>query len=98
MIDTYLGLMQWAELCKKYLLEAQWYHSGYKPSLKEFITNGWVSSAGPLLIEHAYFCITNPLKDEALDDMHTHPEILKWTSLVSRLADDLGTSTVSTLF
>ncbi|GFQ05269.1 (+)-epi-alpha-bisabolol synthase [Phtheirospermum japonicum] len=97
---------RWAELCKKYMLEAQWYYSGYKPSLEaqwyysgykpslnEFLSNGWVSSTGPLLIVHAYICITNPPKDESLEDLQIHPEILKWTSLVSRLADDLGTST-----
>ncbi|KAI3461124.1 hypothetical protein Pfo_017787 [Paulownia fortunei] len=84
---------RWAELCKKYLVEAQWYYSGYKPSLNEFLSNGWVSSTGPLLIVHAYFCMTNPLKDKPLEDLQKHPEIMKWTSLVSRLADDLGTST-----
>ncbi|KAK6138318.1 hypothetical protein DH2020_027902 [Rehmannia glutinosa] len=84
---------RWAELCKKYLVEAKWYYSGYKPSLNEFLSNGWVSSTGPLLIVHAYFCMTNPLKDKSLKDLKSHPEIMKWTSLVSRLADDLGTST-----
>ncbi|XP_011090121.1 (+)-epi-alpha-bisabolol synthase-like [Sesamum indicum] len=83
---------RWAELCKKYMVEAQWYHSGYKPSLKEFLGNGWVSVAGPLFLVHAYFSMTNPLKDEPLEDLQKHPEIVKWTSLVCRLADDLGTS------
>ncbi|KAK6144055.1 hypothetical protein DH2020_020875 [Rehmannia glutinosa] len=77
----------------RYLVEAKWYYSGYKPSLNEFLGNGWVSSTGPLLIVHAYFCMTNPLKDKSLEDLQRHPEIMKWTSLVSRLADDLGTST-----
>ncbi|PIN05453.1 (+)-epi-alpha-bisabolol synthase [Handroanthus impetiginosus] len=83
---------RWAELCKKYLVEAHWYNSGYKPSLNEFLNNGWVSSTGPLLLVHAYFCMTDPLKDKPLEDMQRHPEIIKWTSLVSRLVDDLGTS------
>ncbi|KAL0460951.1 UNVERIFIED_CONTAM: (+)-epi-alpha-bisabolol synthase [Sesamum latifolium] len=83
---------RWAELCKKYMVEAQWYYSGYKPSLKEFLGNGWVSVTGPLVLVHAYLSMTNPLKDKPLEDLQKHPEIIKWTSLVCRLADDLGTS------
>ncbi|KAL0370345.1 UNVERIFIED_CONTAM: (+)-epi-alpha-bisabolol synthase [Sesamum angustifolium] len=83
---------RWAEICKKYMMEAQWYYSGYKPSLKEFLDNSWVSGTGPLLLVHAYFCMTNPLKDRPLEDLQKHPEMIKWTSLVCGLADDLGTS------
>ncbi|KAL7126907.1 hypothetical protein ABFS83_14G218100 [Erythranthe nasuta] len=82
-----------AELCKKYMVEAQWYYSGYKPSLDESLSNGWVTSAGPFFIIHAYFCMTNPLKDEPLRELQTNPEILKWASIVFRLADDLATTT-----
>ncbi|KAK6144054.1 hypothetical protein DH2020_020874 [Rehmannia glutinosa] len=81
-----------AELCKKYLVEAQWYYSGYKPSLNEFLSNGWVSSSGPLFIVNAYLCMTNPLKDKSLEDLQRQPDVFKWTSLVFRLADDLSTS------
>ncbi|KAK6138319.1 hypothetical protein DH2020_027903 [Rehmannia glutinosa] len=81
-----------AELCKKYLVEAQWYYSGYKPSLNEFLNNGWVSSSGPLFIVNAYLCMTNPLKDKSLEDLQRQPDVFKWTSLVFRLADDLSTS------
>ncbi|GFP82375.1 (+)-epi-alpha-bisabolol synthase [Phtheirospermum japonicum] len=40
------GFVMWAELCKKYMLEAQWYYSEYKPSLNEFLSNAWVSITG----------------------------------------------------
>ncbi|KAG8370983.1 hypothetical protein BUALT_Bualt13G0040000 [Buddleja alternifolia] len=84
---------RWAELCQKYIVEAKWYYSGYKPSLDEYLSHGWVSITGPLLIVHAYLWITNPLKDKHLEDLQRYPEIVKWPSLICRLADDLGTST-----
>ncbi|GFP98805.1 (+)-epi-alpha-bisabolol synthase [Phtheirospermum japonicum] len=85
-------ICRWQSFGKKYLVEAQWYHSGYKPSLDEFLSNGWISISGPLFIFFAYLCITDPLNDKSLEDLRRQPEILKWTSLVFRLLDDLGTS------
>ena len=42
----------------------------------------------------AYFCVTNPLTSEALDCLEEYPNMVRWSSLILRLADDLGTSTV----
>ncbi|KAK4572325.1 hypothetical protein RGQ29_030668 [Quercus rubra] len=83
----------WADLCRTYLLEAKWYHNGYTPSLQEYIENAWISIAGPNLMMQAYFCVTNPLTSEALDCLEEYPNMVRWSSLILRLADDLGTST-----
>ncbi|XP_030935390.1 myrcene synthase, chloroplastic-like isoform X2 [Quercus lobata] len=83
----------WADLCRTYLLEAKWYHNGYTPSLQEYIENAWISVAGPNLMVQAYFCVTNPLTSEALDCLEEYPNMIRWSSLILRLADDLGTST-----
>ncbi|GMN40957.1 hypothetical protein TIFTF001_010183 [Ficus carica] len=37
----------WADLCGSYLVEAKWYHNGYKPTMQEYIENAWVSIAAP---------------------------------------------------
>ncbi|KAE8689902.1 hypothetical protein F3Y22_tig00110931pilonHSYRG00264 [Hibiscus syriacus] len=42
---------EWADLCKAYLLEAKWFHSGYKPTFKEYIDNAWASIAAPNEVE-----------------------------------------------
>ncbi|XP_030935776.1 myrcene synthase, chloroplastic-like [Quercus lobata] len=83
----------WADLCRAYLLEAKWYHNRYTPSLQEYIENAWISVAGPNLMVQAYFCVTNPLTSEALDCLEEYPNMIRWSTLISRLADDLGTST-----
>ncbi|KAJ9139584.1 hypothetical protein P3X46_030308 [Hevea brasiliensis] len=82
----------WADLCKSYLLEAKWYHSGYTPSVEEYSDNAWVSISAPLLLVHAYFAVPNHITKEASECILDYPNIVKWSSLITRLADDLGTS------
>ncbi|XP_059435511.1 myrcene synthase, chloroplastic-like [Corylus avellana] len=82
----------WADLCKSYLLEATWYHIRYTPSFQEYIQNAWISISGPVLLGHAYFFVTNPVTKEALDCLEEYPNIIRWSSMILRLADDLGTS------
>uniref|UniRef100_A0A2N9GH73 Terpene synthase N-terminal domain-containing protein n=1 Tax=Fagus sylvatica TaxID=28930 RepID=A0A2N9GH73_FAGSY len=83
----------WADMCRSYLLEAKWYHSGYTPSLQEYIENACISIAGPNMLVHTYFFVTNPITREALDYLEEYPNIIRWSSMTIRLADDLGTST-----
>ncbi|KAK4572333.1 hypothetical protein RGQ29_030676 [Quercus rubra] len=75
-----------------YLLEAKWYNSGYTPSLQEYIENASISIAGPNQMVQAYICVTNPLTRETLDYLNGYPNIIRWSSLISRLENDLGTS------
>nr|J7LH11.1 RecName: Full=(+)-epi-alpha-bisabolol synthase; AltName: Full=Terpene synthase 8; Short=LdTPS8 [Phyla dulcis]AFR23372.1 (+)-epi-alpha-bisabolol synthase [Phyla dulcis] len=84
---------RWAELCKTYLIEANWYHSGYKPSLNEYLNQGLISVAGPHALSHTYLCMTDSLKEKHILDLRTNPPVIKWVSILVRLADDLGTST-----
>ncbi|PHT29984.1 (-)-camphene/tricyclene synthase, chloroplastic [Capsicum baccatum] len=82
----------WIDMCKAYLQEARWYHSGYKPSLKEYMDNGWVSIAVPVMLVHAFVFVTNPITKEALEWISKYPDILRWDSTIIRFTDDLGTS------
>ena len=86
--------LQWVDLCRSYLLEAKWYYNRYTPSLQEYIENAWISIAAPTILVHAYFFVTNPITKEALDCLEEYPNIIRWSAIILRLADDLGTSTV----
>jgi (-)-alpha-terpineol synthase len=90
-------MFQWADLCRSYLLEAKWYHSGYTPSLEEYIENAWISISAPVILVHACFSVTNPITEEALECLEEYPNIIRWSSMILRLADDLGTSKVCKL-
>ncbi|KAF3621117.1 (-)-camphene/tricyclene synthase, chloroplastic [Capsicum annuum] len=91
-MDELPDYMKWIDLCKAYLQEARWYHSGYKPSLKEYMDNGWVSIAVPVMLVHAFVFVTNPITKEALEWLSKYPDILRWASTIIRFTDDLGTS------
>ncbi|XVF61828.1 hypothetical protein PTKIN_Ptkin08bG0162200 [Pterospermum kingtungense] len=81
----------WAELCKTYLVEAKWYYSGYVPTFKEYIDNAWISISAPVILSHAYV-FTNSTRKESLECLKEHSNILYCSSMILRLADDLGTS------
>ncbi|KAG5625401.1 hypothetical protein H5410_010619 [Solanum commersonii] len=72
--------------------EARWYYNGYKPSLEEYIDNGWISIAVPMVLVHALFLVTNQITKEALDSLTNYPDIIRWSATIFRFNDDLGTS------
>ncbi|KAK2984377.1 hypothetical protein RJ640_026684 [Escallonia rubra] len=90
-IIPYLSKM-WADLCKAYLKEAGWFHGGYKPTLDEYLDNAVVSISAPLMLFCSYFLTTNTITEEALNYINKLPSIMRSSSLLLRLTDDLGTS------
>ncbi|EXB97304.1 (-)-limonene synthase [Morus notabilis] len=85
--------VQWADLSKCFLLEAKWYTSGHTPTFQEYLENGWVSIAAPIVLAIAYICVTNPLREEAimLLAMEGYPSIIREASIIGRLTNDLST-------
>ncbi|KAF8409089.1 hypothetical protein HHK36_005162 [Tetracentron sinense] len=81
-----------ADICKAYLLEAKWYHSGYTPTLEEYLNNGWISVAIPTMLVHTYFFMAKPITKEALECIESYPNIIRSASMIIRFYDDLGTS------
>ncbi|GKU94222.1 hypothetical protein SLEP1_g7748 [Rubroshorea leprosula] len=83
----------WLDLCKTYLIEVKWYHQGYTPSLQEYIDNAVISVSAPLLVLHAYILSSNHITTKVLQYLEEElPSIIRCSSMVLRLADDLGTS------
>ncbi|KAJ6349215.1 hypothetical protein OIU77_006741 [Salix suchowensis] len=83
---------KWAGLCKSYLVEAKWYYSGYTPSFQEYMDNAWISMSAPVSLVYAYFYVSSPTVEEASHFLEEYPDIIRWSSMIFRLADDLGTS------
>nr|AIE41601.1 1,8-cineole synthase [Artemisia annua] len=84
----------WVDLCNSYLKEAQWYESGYVPTLEEYLENAYVSISAPVILTHVNFLTTITSKEEILQFMETSDNIVRYSSLILRLADDLGTSSL----
>ncbi|KAI0516349.1 hypothetical protein KFK09_009021 [Dendrobium nobile] len=82
----------WGDLCKSYLVEAIWYYIGYIPTIKEYMQNAWLSISTPLILTSAY-CLSEDLTIEALDSLELYINATLHSSMITRLYDDLGTST-----
>ncbi|XP_057459035.1 terpene synthase 10-like [Lotus japonicus] len=89
-ITAYL-IKTWADLCKSYFIEAKWYYSEYMPSLEEYLGNAWISISTPLQLIHTYFLIPHSINMEELNNMEKYSDIIQFSAMISRLANDLGT-------
>ncbi|XP_030528784.2 alpha-farnesene synthase-like [Rhodamnia argentea] len=82
----------WADFCKALLTEAKWDHSGYTPSLEEYLSNAWTSSSGPLLLSHAYFFVGQMKLEDVADLLERNKDLIYNVSMIIRLCNDLRTS------
>ncbi|KAF3772787.1 hypothetical protein EJ110_NYTH54240 [Nymphaea thermarum] len=82
----------WADLCKAYLVEARWFYNGYAPTVEEYLENAWVSISGPVILVHAYFFVEHDMKEDAVVDLHHFSNLIKMSSRILRLHDDVATS------
>lgn len=87
-------MLQWAYLCKAYFTEAKWFHGGYKPTLDEYLENAVVSIAAPIMLFSSYFPNTEKITLEAINYIEKLPSIIRCSSIILRLTNDLGTSSV----
>ncbi|KAG6701058.1 hypothetical protein I3842_08G145300 [Carya illinoinensis] len=84
----------WIDQCRSYLVEAKWYYMGYTPTLQEYSQNAWISISGPVILAHAYCFTTVPMTKETLASMEDNTNVSYWSSMILRLANDLGTSSI----
>lgn len=75
-------------------MEARWFHSGYKPTFDEFMSNGLVSITGPIIAIQTYIFTSNPIRKEDMEFIEGLPDVLRLASEIFRLSDDFGTSSV----
>lgn len=83
-------------MCGAYAKEAEWYYTGYTPTLEEYIEVSWISISAHTILSYVFFLITNPIEDEAAESLRNYHNVIRCSAMVLRLADDLGTSQVST--
>ncbi|XP_076914313.1 (-)-beta-pinene synthase, chloroplastic-like [Bidens hawaiensis] len=83
----------WEGLCKAYLKEAQWYYSGYKPTFEEYLENAIMSISLPLMLTHISFLTSVTSTDEIMNSVERTENVIRYSSIILRLADDLATYT-----
>ncbi|KAJ6917329.1 terpene synthase 9 [Populus alba x Populus x berolinensis] len=86
---------EWANLCGSYLVEARWFSNKYSPSLREYLENARTSIGSPAALAHASMLLGSPIAQSSLMDClkHGSDQLIYWSSLITRLSDDLGTYT-----
>lgn len=89
---------QWCDLCKSFLQEAKWSYNKTNPRFKEYLNNGWISSSGHVILIHAYFLSSPSMRREEPESLEHYHDILRLPSMILRLTNDLGTSSVCIFF
>nr|GMD08415.1 tricyclene synthase EBOS, chloroplastic-like [Ipomoea batatas] len=82
---------KWADMCEAFLVEATWNSKKVTPPLKVYLDNAWVSVSGSVILSHAYFLVTQNITNEALDALQNNNDLLRWSSMIFRLCNDLAT-------
>ncbi|KAJ0966082.1 hypothetical protein J5N97_027220 [Dioscorea zingiberensis] len=82
----------WTDQCKAFLVEAEWFHNGYKPSLPEYLNNGWMSVSGTVVLVLVFLLSKQRKTKEALQHLMHYPNLIRSSSMIFRLCNDLGTS------
>ncbi|KAK1277093.1 hypothetical protein QJS04_geneDACA023000 [Acorus gramineus] len=60
------------------------------PSFDEYLNNAWLSISSALIMVYTYFYITEDITNKALDGLMNYNGIIRRSSIVFRLIDDLG--------
>nr|AAG31435.1 limonene synthase [Perilla frutescens var. hirtella] len=82
----------WLDLAETYLVEAKWFYSGHKPNMEEYLNNAWISISGPVMLCHVFFRVTDSITRETVESLFKYHDLIRYSSTILRLADDLGTS------
>ncbi|PON82655.1 Squalene/phytoene synthase [Trema orientale] len=64
------------------------------PTFKDYLENGWMSVSGVVILVHTYFLMSQNITKQGLESLENHHNLLRWPSIIFRLCNDLGTSTV----
>ncbi|KAK9065167.1 hypothetical protein SSX86_016550 [Deinandra increscens subsp. villosa] len=82
----------WGELLEAFLVEAKWTRDKYIPTLQAYLDNAWRSVSGVVLLTHGYFSISQEMKIDVADSLEKYHDLMKWSSVIFRLYNDLATS------
>ncbi|KAH9651244.1 alpha-terpineol synthase [Citrus sinensis] len=91
------GCMHYAKeaikgLVRAYFVEAKWFNAKYVPTFEEYMENSTMSSGYPMLAVEALVGLEDmAITKQALDWAISVPKIIRYSSLIARLDDDVRT-------
>ncbi|XP_031284205.1 (-)-germacrene D synthase-like [Pistacia vera] len=76
-------------LVRNYFYEAKWCHKNFVPSLDEYMTVALVTSGYSMLATTSFVGMGNIVTKEAFEWLFTNPKMIKASSVICRLMDDM---------
>lgn len=89
--------MQYKELSKNYYIEQQWAHSGYVPTLEEYMRVALITGGYYMLTLVSYVGMGDVATKEAFEWVKTMPKLVEAASIVGRFKDDIHSNQVCLL-
>ncbi|KAF8408837.1 hypothetical protein HHK36_004906 [Tetracentron sinense] len=77
-----------------YFAEAQWFYTGYVPKLEEYLQISLITSVYPLITVIQFIGMGEIATKEAFDWTTSMPKLIRSSSMVGRLMDDIKTHKV----
>lgn len=77
------------QLVRAYFDEANWYHKGYVPTMEEYMEVALVSSGYIMLATTSFVGMGESVTKQAFDWVSSNPLIVKASSVICRLTDDM---------
>ncbi|GAB2240236.1 hypothetical protein Droror1_Dr00020754 [Drosera rotundifolia] len=81
----------WRDLCKAYMVEAEWYFNKQVPTFKDFLDNGWRSIGSIILLNVFYFYLYNEFTQASLDGLNNLHDAIPYSCILARVVNDLAT-------
>jgi len=83
----------WTMLFDAFMLEAKWLSANQVPSLDDYLSNGVITTGGPLALVHLFSMLGHDPTRDATNLTAGHiPPIISCPSKILRLWDDMGSS------
>ncbi|MED6158283.1 hypothetical protein PIB30_031340 [Stylosanthes scabra] len=86
------SINEFKKTVKAYMTEAKWFNSNYVPTPEEYLHTCTTSTTYPLLITTSYIGMGNMATEDIFKWVTNQPKIVKASSIICRLMDDIVSS------
>lgn len=81
-----------------YFVEAKWLKQEYIPTMEEYMNNALVSCGYSMLVTTSFMGMGDSVTKEVFDWIFSDPPIIKASTIISRLMDDIVSHKVYIIF
>ena len=86
------------QLSQAYFVEAKWYHENYFPTMEEYMKIALVSAGYIMITITSFVGMGEIVTKDIFDWASNNPKIIKASSIIARLMDDIVSHKVHSAF